>query len=96
MDRQTFRFGGNRPGLLESAGQEKEAQKRIGIPAELYEDEAVCFIAGRYHTVSRKVIQRFLVQEGIVSEAEKDAGTFRLEENEMEILRALICGSHSQ
>lgn len=68
-------------------------EQRIEIPAELYDDEAVCYIAGRYHTVPRRIMQRFLVQEGIISEAEADAGTFRLEANEMEILRGLISGN---
>lgn len=39
--------------------------KRIDIPAALYDDEVVCFIADRYHTTPQKVIQCFLVQEAL-------------------------------
>lgn len=59
------------------------------IPATLYDDEAVCFIADRYHTTSQKVIRCFLLQDGIVTEMEEEYMTFRLENNEMEILRGL-------
>lgn len=69
--------------------------QRSRIPATLYDDEAVCFIADRYHTTAKKILQRFLVQEGIVCEADADAETFRLEKNEMEILRGLTYSSHS-
>lgn len=67
--------------------------KRIDIPAELYEDEAVCFIADCYHTTSENVVQCFFAQDGIVPES---AGlkTFCLENNEMEILRGLIYHCH--
>lgn len=70
--------------------QTRVKEQQIGIPVELYDDEAVCYIAGRYHTETRKVLQRFFVQEGIISEAEADDGAFSLEANEMEILRGLI------
>lgn len=33
----------------------------MDIPAELYEDEVVCFIADRYHTTSQKVVQCFRI-----------------------------------
>lgn len=59
------------------------------IPATLYDDEAVCFIAERYHTTSQKVIRCFLAQDGIAPSPEEEYMTFRLENNEMEILRGL-------
>ena len=39
--------------------------ERIDIPAELFEDEVVCFIADRYHTSAENVVRCFLVQDGI-------------------------------
>lgn len=65
-----------------------DGNNKKNIPVALYEDEAVHFIANRYHATPRKVVQCFLVQEGIVAEPESVA--FRLEDNEMEILRGLI------
>ncbi len=62
---------------------------RIVIPVGLYEDEAVCFIAGRYHVSPERIVACFLVQEGLASEAERESGIFPLEDNEMEILRGL-------
>ena len=53
--------------------------ERIDIPAELYEDEVRCF----------------LVQDGICPEQENEPITFRLEDNEMEIMRGLTYGGHS-
>lgn len=44
--------------------------KRIDIPAALYDDEVVCFIADRYHTTPQKVIQCFLVQDGVIPVSE--------------------------
>lgn len=69
--------------------------ERMDIPAELYEDEVVRFFAGRYHTSAEKVVRRFLVQEGICTEQKNEPTTFRLEDNEMEILRGLTFGGHS-
>lgn len=60
-----------------------------GIPSELYEDEIVVFLAGRYHTSAEKILLRFLVQEHIESLPEKAMPDFRLEENEMAMLRDL-------
>ena len=42
--------------------------ERIDIPAELYEDEVVCFFADRYHTSTENVVRCFLVQDGIYPE----------------------------
>lgn len=64
--------------------------KEIDIPEELYSDEAVCFIARRYHTDPQSAIQCFLMQSGALSETA--ASPFHLEDNEMEILRGLIYG----
>lgn len=69
--------------------------KRIDIPADWYEDEVVSFIADRYHTAPQKVVRCFLVQDGIIAEQEEESVTFRLENNELEILRGLTYGSHS-
>lgn len=67
--------------------------ERIDIPAGLYEDEVVCFLADRYHTSAKNVVKCFLVQDGINPVPENEPATFRLEENEMEIMRGLIYGS---
>lgn len=66
--------------------------ERIDIPAELYKDEVVCFIADRYHTTPKKIVQCFLVQGGFASGQEDTPAIFHLEDNEMEILRGLTCG----
>ena len=68
--------------------------KEIDIPEELYSDEAVCFIAPRYHTNPQNAILCFLVQSGAVSVSDGAAAAspIHLEENEMEILRGLIYG----
>lgn len=68
----------------------KNDEKQMDIPAELYEDEVVCFIADRYHTTSQKVVQCFLAQEGITSFPKENPETFHLENNELAILRGLI------
>lgn len=67
--------------------------RRINIPEEIYHDEVVCFLADRYHTTPRKVLQRFIEQNDHVPEAETES--FRLEENEMAILRDMVSGNHS-
>lgn len=69
--------------------------KRMDIPEALYEDEAVCFIAERYHTTPRQVVQCFLRQNGMVPDREEPHITFHLENNEMEIIRGLTGGNHS-
>lgn len=66
---------------------------RIDIPEEIYHDEVVCFLADRYHTTPRKVLQRFLEQNDHAPEAE--TGSFRLEENEIAILWDMVSGNHS-
>lgn len=68
--------------------------KQIDIPTELYDDEVVCFLADRYHTTPKRVVQCFLVQDSI-AEPEEDSTFFHLEDNEMEILRELTRGSRS-
>ena len=63
----------------------------MNIPAELYEDDAVCFIANRYHITIQEAVQGFLVQSGITSNAkENETSDFRLEDNEMEIMKGLM------
>ena len=59
------------------------------IPAELYDDEAVRFIADRYHAAPREIVRCFFMQDGIMADSEEEPVTFRLEDNEMEILRGL-------
>ena len=44
--------------------------EQIDIPAELYEDEVVCFFADRYHTSTENVVRCFLLQDGICPEQE--------------------------
>lgn len=61
------------------------------IPTELYEDDAVCYIASRYHVSTQEAIRGFLVQSGIVHGAMSD---FRLEYNEIEIIKGLM-GAYS-
>lgn len=69
--------------------------ERIDVPAELYEDEVVCFLADRYHTTPKEVVRCFLKQDGFVTEPGNSPAFFRLEDNEMEIMRGLICGNLS-
>ena len=63
------------------------------FPEELYRDEAVCFIAGRYHVLPCEVIRLFQEQNdiGIQKEAKTEKPEMRLEDNEIEILRGLFC-----
>lgn len=63
------------------------------IPEEIYQDEIVLFLADRYHTTPRKVLGRFLEQNRHAPEAETEP--FRLEENEMAILRDMLSSNHS-
>lgn len=67
----------------------------IDISPALYDDEAVCFIADRYHTTPQKVVRCFLVQAGLISDMDAGAITFHLESNEIEILRGLTFIRHS-
>lgn len=59
----------------------------------LYRDEAVCFIAGRYHVLPCEVIRLFQEQTGIgiQTEDKTENPEMRLEDNEIEILRGLFC-----
>lgn len=70
--------------------------RQMSIPVELYEDEVVCYFADRYHTTPEVVLQCFLLQEGIVLPEEPLTVTFRLEDNEVEILKGLVLGIHHQ
>lgn len=65
--------------------------RRTDIPDEIYQDEVVRFLAGLYHTTPRKVLQRFFEQNDRASE--RTTLSFRLEENEMEIIRDMIAES---
>lgn len=68
--------------------------KQTDIFTELCQDEAVCFIAGRYHVSSQEVIHCFLIQDGIIPASEDVCVNFCLEDNEVEILRGLMTKSH--
>lgn len=59
----------------------------MDIPAELYEDDAVCYIASRYHVRTQDAVRGFLVQSGIVCGAMPD---FHLGDNEIEIIKGLM------
>lgn len=63
------------------------------FPEGLYRDEAVCFIAGRYHVLPCEVIRLFQGQNGISirTEDKTEKTEIRLEDNEIEILRGLFC-----
>ncbi len=61
----------------------------VVILAALYDDEAVCFLADRYHTSTRQLLNRYLYQAGMVPVGGEPPAAFRLEANEMEILRGL-------
>lgn len=56
----------------------------------LYDDEAVCFIADRYHITSQELLHRFSVQDSAGFGAKEEDLAFRLEDNEIEIIRGLI------
>lgn len=61
------------------------------ILKELYEDDAVCFIASRHHVSTQETIRSFLVQSGIIPDTRKnETSDFRLEDNEIEILKGLM------
>ena len=64
------------------------------IPAELYADDAVRFIAGRYHVTSQEAVRCCLEQCGKTS-CRGAACAFRLEDNEVEIIKGLIAAYHS-
>jgi len=63
--------------------------RQINISDKLYEDEVVCYLASRYHTTTKKIVQCFLVQDDFIPNQEEDSGLLRLEDNEMEIMRGL-------
>lgn len=58
------------------------------IPEAIYADEIVRFLADRYHTTPGEVLQRYFEQCDPASMPESAA--FRLEENEMSILRDML------
>ena len=61
--------------------------RQIIISPELCEDDVVCFMADRYHISPQTLLRLFLMQN--------DTGNteceLQLEDNEMEILRDLVC-----
>lgn len=65
------------------------------IPADLYKDELVCFIADRYNKTAMQILLAFLSQEGYAVDDTVDKPvSIHLEDNEMEILRGLINECH--
>ncbi len=60
------------------------------IPAELLDDEAVRFIAGRHNLPAREMLSCFMQREDAASRQ------LHLEDNEMEILRGLVGRCHGQ
>ncbi len=65
-------------------------EKKKDIPEKLYADEAVRFIANRYHVTPQEAVREFLVQSGIAFNAKgNEISDFRLEDNEMEIMKGL-------
>ncbi len=61
---------------------------RADIPEKIYNDEIVRFLADRYHTTPREMLQCFHEQNDPASQM--PAGTFRLEDNEMAMLYGMI------
>lgn len=60
------------------------------IPEAMYNDEIVCYIASRYHSTPREVMQCFSEQDSLVPRTRTTPASFRLTENEMVILRDMI------
>ena len=52
---------------------------------DLYEDEAVRFIADRHHATAQATVRHFLARNGLLEASSE----MSLEDNEMEILRGL-------
>lgn len=63
--------------------------KQINIAEAVFEDEVVCFLAERYHTSARQIVKEYLIQDGLLPITDESDMIFRLEDNEMEILRDL-------
>lgn len=53
-------------------------------------DEVVAYLAGRYHTTPEAILHCYRIQEGIAASSAEDSSGFRLEPNEMRIMRDLI------
>lgn len=64
---------------------------QIAIPKEIYKDEAVQFIAGRYHTSTENVVACYIgqVEEEQDSLTKNETG-FMLEDNEVRLIHDLI------
>jgi len=66
---------------------------KITIPKSVCNDEVVDYIASRYSITPQQVINRFMWQEGILSNRQDDSDkTILFEENEMAILRDMGIG----
>lgn len=63
-------------------------ESRVVLPENICEDELVDYLAQRYHATPKRIVARFLEQDGIVAAAQNDVPVdFQLTPNEMEILR---------
>lgn len=72
----------------------------IEIPAKLFDDEVVRYFAQRYHATAEDVVRCFFAQSGEIAATMLLGGqmaataaeppSFRLEDNEMEIMRGLV------
>ncbi len=67
--------------------------RRKSVQKQIRNDEIVRYLAERYHTTPLNVLQRFLEQNDPAKDT--DCATFRLEENEMAILRDMTLDNHS-
>lgn len=65
-------------------------EAKIILPRDLCEQEAVRFVARRYGTTPERVIERFLVQAGIIRRDELNAvPAYDLAPNELALFRDL-------
>lgn len=69
--------------------------EQIDIPESLYQDEAVVFLADRYHTTTHEIVQCFLLRNQKEGGGEQKLSDFILEDNELELLRGLINMAYS-
>ena len=69
--------------------------EQIDIPADCMKMKSCASLQTVIIPLPKNVVRCFLVQDGICPEQENEPITFRLEDNEMEIMRGLIYGSHS-
>lgn len=66
-----------------------EMNKKSNIPAKMYEDEVVCFIAERHNSCPEQIVQCFL-ENSETTNAHTNSIGFSLEDNEMELIKNLL------